>query len=299
MSRIKLNSTIILLIILIVLTGGYLGWQYFKGKADEKVEELIFGNFDTTQITKIEVSHQQANVENLAIIDLKDNQWLVTSQNSLPADQTIIANILTTLPQVKIQALVSANPLKQPEYLVDSSGSHVKIYRGEKAIFDFYAGKNGPVFSTGYFRWENSNQVYLISENLQVLFGQSDWSDKKVVAIDKTLVTKISWQYPSSSFDLEKVDNKWQINNQEANNEKVDTLLNSLANLTAQEVAWAKNDLAPAQGLILTLEAGNLTKLFINKNKDNYLIRKEGDNREFTIGSYLYEQIAKRVSEFK
>jgi len=295
MPQIKFNSTIILLIILIILVGGYFGWQYFKDKADEKGEELIFGNFDTTQITKIEVSRQQPNGENLTTLDLKDNQWLLTSQNFLPADQTIIANIFTVLQQIKIQGLVSANPLKQAEYSVDSSSAHVKIYRGEKALFDFYAGKNGPVFPSGYFRWENSNQVYLISENLQILFNDADWPDKKVLALEKNSVTKINWQYPSYLFSLDKVNDKWQINNREADSEKANALLDSLANFTAQEVAWAKGNIAAVNDLVLTIDQ---TKLYFNKVESNYLVRKGGDNREFTISSYLYEKIAKRASEF-
>jgi len=175
----KVNSTIILLIILLVLAGGYFGYQYYQKQQVQTEDQLLFGNFDISQITKIEIASQFNGEGKLTVLEKRDDQWLVASADYAPADPEAVSVVFVSLPQVKIKELVSANPEKQAEYRVGPADLHIKIYQSENLLFDFYAGKNGPIPSSGYFRWEGNGNVYLISENFQTLFFKADW--KKVI----------------------------------------------------------------------------------------------------------------------
>ncbi|MBU1130798.1 DUF4340 domain-containing protein [Patescibacteria group bacterium] len=169
----KFNSTLILLIILIILGAGYYGWQYINQRSIEEENNLVFGSLDTLLITKIEIT----SPESTAILEKQNEQWLVASQNYLPADQTAINNILSSLTQIKIKELISTNTVKQPDYQVDAAAINVKLYQSENLLADFYPGKYGPLPASGFFRWQGSDNVYLVSENLQSLFYRADWAD--------------------------------------------------------------------------------------------------------------------------
>lgn len=298
MRHVKINSIVILLVVLIVLSGGFFIFQYLKNQANNSANGRLFGDFDTAKISKIEITRGESGQNSDTILNLTDNKWLVTSQDSLPADQTIITNVLTVLSQARFKELVSANPAKQREYLVDDMGTRVKIYSGENALFDFYAGKNGPFVGTAYFRRAESDRVYLISENFNQLFNGTDWLDKKIVEINKNTIAKINWEYSYGHFSLEKINNEWQILGRPAKEEKIESLLDTLSSLSAQEVSWFNNDPPKKIDLTLAIEGNNGIKLFFSKDKENYAVNKEGDGRKFTINNYVFEQIAKKAVDF-
>jgi hypothetical protein len=294
----KLNPTILLLIILLFLAGGYFGWQYWQKQQSGKGEDLLFGKIDINQISKIEIGLNEEGVDKNIILEVKDKKWYVASEKFLPAEIKLINDGINSLNQIKIKELVSTNPARQPEYQVDNSGIRVKVYQGEQKTMDFYAGKNGPFFPSGYFRREGENNVYLVSENLQNLFYKPSWLDSVITEIISTAITKITWQYPGLSFTLEKKDDKWLVNSKLAKADKVENLLKTISNLTALDVAYAEGEVKNSN-LILTIEANGLTKLSFNKEGENYLARKEGDNRQFTLGSYLYEQLAVKLADLE
>lgn len=298
--KFKFNSTIILALILFVLAGGYGLWQYLAKINLNKAEPLLFGSIDTSQITKIEIIPAPAGGQPPAVLEADNGKWAVASANFLPAASQAIGNLLGTLPQIKIKELVSTSAAKQTEYLVSSNDLRIKIYQGERVWFDFYAGKNGPVPASGYYRQEGNDNVYLVSANLQPLFDLADgWVDHKIIEVDQNSITKATWQYPQTSFSLELKDGSWQINSQTANQEKVKSLLAELNTMTAQSVDWAATAPAKAKALIIMAEGAKPFKLSFVKNGDNYAVRKDGDAREFIIDSYAYGQIAKKAAELK
>lgn len=174
----RINSTVILLIILIILAGGYFGWQYLKSQAAVKEEPLLFKNINIQQITKLEINQPQTATPTTTALELKDTQWLVASENFQPADTGLINDVLKTLGETRIKSLISTNPQKQANYGVEANTLRIKVFQGDKLLADFYAGKYGPIVDTGYFRWEGNDQVYLISHNLQLLFSVNDWVKK-------------------------------------------------------------------------------------------------------------------------
>jgi len=169
----RLNPTIILLIILVILAGGYFGWKYLSTENQLAGDNYLFENFDTEVINKIEINYQG---ESATLI--KDNEWLVASQGNVLANQPVISEALVTLPTVKIKELASENPDKQAELMVSDNNKSIKLYQDDNLLYHYYSGKSGSVFNTSYFRWDGSNKVYLVSENLQFMFALDSLVDQ-------------------------------------------------------------------------------------------------------------------------
>lgn len=177
----------LILIILIIGLSAYLGLK----KNDQIHYELpTVPKVDTPLIDRMEIS----KADRLVVLDKTEKGWTVTDKN-FPANPDDIEQMLATLKQIKLSALVSeAKDLSRYE-LDDPHAVKVKALAGKEALCSLVIGKTAPSYNHTFICLKDGDQtVYQANGNFKDQFDKTsdDFRDKKVLEFDPDSVKKVT-----------------------------------------------------------------------------------------------------------
>jgi hypothetical protein len=149
---------------------------------------------------------------NRAELSLQDGTWLVTSEDSLPAERQAVEDVLKATAAFSRKDRISSNPEKRSRYQVDSSGVAVTV-EGEagKLLAAFVVGKMGPDFQSTYIRDAGSGDVVLAQGYLAPVFnrGSRSWQDKRVFRAEPKDITELVVAKPGGAFTVRRSGDQW------------------------------------------------------------------------------------------
>lgn len=125
----------------------------------------------------------------------QDDRWLVASDRDYPADTLLTRSILEKIRAFDRKHLRSRSSEMQTTFEVDdTSGTEVLFAGADGApMAHFRVGKNGPDFRSQYIRPVESNEVFLIPENLRSTFDvkRATWRDRTIFAFERDGVKRL------------------------------------------------------------------------------------------------------------
>ncbi len=267
---IVLFSVLALLILLAV-------WQkrevLFKSPDTDK-PQLLFADFDPEQATRIQLTKPDQET----IIIKQDDKWLLSTDSNVPANAELVTKLLDQIGQIPKGDLVSQQPDKFSLFQVDESGLAVNITDdAEKTLVNFYLGKQGVDFNNLYFRVAGTDDVLLINQNLQYIFDQFDWQNKRGFEFDPDEALELNLAYDDQSFSLLKNENNWRLIKPEeapAQKKMVDSILKGLNDLRITEYADGQDVSShgldnPSFKIRVTLAGGVVVIVFCDKKDFN------------------------------
>ena len=232
----RLNNKI-LLIVLVVLLGGFLVSKMFRTPAlESNLPTDLFG-VDTTKITEVHVNPEVERGE-IKLVRHGEEWSLQKGDKTADPELALIKNALGGLQYVRPTKMMSRRKEKWSEYKVDSTGTHVQVYDEDEVLADWWIGKAGS--GEVYVRLNDKEDVYAIRGMMRNYFnkGFNDWRDKTFIRIEPDTITKITFQYPvDTGFVVAKADTLWTINGQPADPLKVSRYLNTVQYKSLTEFA--------------------------------------------------------------
>lgn len=193
----------IILIILIIGLGAYLGLK----KDDQVHYELpTIPQVDTTRIDRVEISKDGR----LVALNKTEKGWTVTDKN-FPANPDDLEQMLGTLKQIKLSALVSeAKDLARYE-LDDTHAVKVRALAGKEVLRSFVIGKTAPSYNHTFIclddlSGDKDQTVYQANGNFKSQFDKApgDFRDKNVLGFDPDSVKKITLEKQGKTVTLVK-----------------------------------------------------------------------------------------------
>ena len=179
-----------------------------------------------------------------AVLEKKNDVWLVTSEASYPADADAVQKMLDVAAGLSRKDMISSNPEKQAAYQVDTTGVAVTIEDAKgKTRAAFTVGKLGPDYQSTYVREANSAEVILAPGYLGPIFsrGTQSWQDKRVFNYEPTDLVEIGVNKPGLAMVLKRSDDgKWLVAQPEGaacDSNKASRLARILARLTSVDFA--------------------------------------------------------------
>lgn len=173
----------------------------FGPKNGDVFHQLFFKDLDVNAIARIEIEHL---LDGVAL--KKDNgQWMAAEWKTelkkkleegkkeeeakwVQADNQKVDMSLTTLQEMEVTSIASANKEKHGFFEVNPAGMQVKAFDKEgKKILHLYIGKTGPAFTESYVRKEGENEVYIANRYLRSSFPPviENWQEQKEKSSDK------------------------------------------------------------------------------------------------------------------
>jgi hypothetical protein len=203
--------------------------------------------------------------------------------------------------------LASRDQAKHEEFQVDKVGIALQAWQGDALVADAVIGKEGQGFGSTYIKKADSDNVYLVPQNIRQAFNRTDWRDKRVWVFDPKKVTAIDWRYKDTDLSLIKTQDGWQQIapfNQKSSDEKVGPELTKLSDLYASDInEKVSREEAGLEGkpvsirIELTFETGEKDALIVGdklKDKEEYYVTRENGKLIYTLDSFTVEETLKK-----
>ncbi len=250
----------IILIILIIGLSAYLGLR----KNDRVHYELpAIPQVDTARIDRVEISR----ADRLVVLDKGEKGWTVTDKK-FPANPDDLEQMLGTLKEIKLSALVSeAKDLARYE-LDDTHAVRVKALAGKEVLRSFVIGKTAPSYNhtficlndlSGDLSDHKDRAVYQANGNFKNQFDKeaADFRDKKVLGFDPDSVKKITLEKQGKTVTLVK-NQALKIADQEKDETKKDS---AAEKAPPKEAVWKNEGGAVANQKTISDLLSSLSKL--------------------------------------
>ena len=182
--------------ILVLISFGFLIialGMYFDGKnmSNKSSSEVLFPSFDDVlpEIAYIEFSNQNGK----SVIEIIDNQWLISSSNNFPANTELLSRFFIQLREANIlDAKTNREDLlyklglddENKMQLILKSEDDVVLYSLDIGIYNY----NIP---GSYIKDPSSNQSYLVSTNLTADVSDFYWVPTDLINIGKSQIQSI------------------------------------------------------------------------------------------------------------
>ncbi len=208
-------SSVKLIGILVVLVLVYLGIEFFGSKSRSKSFRSELVEIDTAKVTRMLIDAKGKSLE----LKKKENNWEVSigENKYAPAQKSSVEGTFRSLLTIKPSRVVAKSPEKWKDYQVDSTGTRVEVFEGDKKTLDLVIGRFGMQQQRNFYtyvRLFDEDEVYAADNFMGISFNTNpaDFRDKQILTITPDSVMEIRYNYPADSgFVLSRADSIWQI----------------------------------------------------------------------------------------
>ncbi len=182
-----------LIVVFVVL----LGFMFLQRQQHKKI--VAAGPAQTVKIeadkvTKVEIHGKDGDVE----LVRTGEEWKLTKPLEYPANTDMIKGMLKSVEELKLEDVISSNPANRTTYEVDSTGTAVKIWTGDKLALSAIIGKASTDYTHTYLRYADRDEVYRAGGVISYNFNHAakDWRDKSILKLEEKQIQKIVLEYP-------------------------------------------------------------------------------------------------------
>ncbi|MEP1094131.1 MAG: DUF4340 domain-containing protein [Cyclobacteriaceae bacterium] len=204
------------------------------GRSKSLKSELVA--LDFVDVSKVEISGPKG----IVMLTKADTTWTV----SLPAGEKrtrkdAVKSTIEMLNTIKPDRLASRKKDKWRDYEVDSTGTRVKVFGGDKVLTDIVLGRfsvEGQRNFYSFVRLFEDENVYVANGFMKMSISETanDFRDNNVLSLKKDSLTQITFQYPEGTFSLNKED-AWFLGTDKADSVAVAGFLQGLNYTTSKE----------------------------------------------------------------
>ena len=193
----------------------------------------IFDGISESSIEAVRLSGTDQPVE----LRREGEAWTV---NGYAPDSATVARFIDLIVDLEVGDLAATNPANHDRMGVsqDSAESmEIDVEGGDTRRV--LIGKQGPRFATVYGRLPDEDEVYVLRGDLRIhaIRRLDDWRNKRMVAIDTSLVRRIEVERDGEAYTVVRADSTWTLEDGgEAAPTPVRNMLMELANLRASAI---------------------------------------------------------------
>lgn len=290
------RNHIILVVLAIVLAGAaYMVLQRPGEIGASGSTAATIATYDSSAVDKMEIRSTLGRV----VLEKQAGKWMVVEPVRYPASEEAVTTAIGKGRAIALASLVSSNPEKQAMFMVDTSGTLVRIYEKENQRAAFWIGKPSSTFRENYVRRDGSNEVFLATELLTPSFARrlDEWRDKKIFSMDKEGITSVGFRYGDTTFTLALEDSIWRIGTQTAQEAAVTSFLGSLTAFSTDD--FVDSAISSPPRLTAAIDAGGTQmRFYFDKETEKYLVQTSTSPQWFEVQSWRVNQVLKRKKDF-
>ena len=258
--------------ILVLISFGFLIialGMYFDGKniSNKSSSEVLFPSFDDVlpEIAYIEFSNQNGK----SVIEIIDNQWLISSSNNFPANTELLSRFFIQLREANIlDAKTNREDLLYKLGLDDENKMQLILKsKDDEVLYSLDIGIYNYNIPGSYIKATDSNQSYLVSTNLTADVSGFYWVPTDLINIGKSQIKSIQI-YNQNMINLSMKEGELEHTNltsqfNEIDNDKIIDAQNILTDLQHNGFIL-KTELPNSPDLKARFTLNNGTIIFVN-----------------------------------
>lgn len=194
------RSTTILVAVLVVQIIIYALVSRDRYHVEEKVDFL---SIDTSQVDYLKITNDDGTL----VLNRVGVHWKIVEPVNWAANESYVETLLEKVAEMKRESIITDNPEKFVLYeLDDPVAKYVEIGQQGGIIDKFYCGKASDSYKHTYIRLADKEEVWLVTGNPRSSFTRQpdQWRDKKILALDQTMIEQIRLKFPRDVIDLER-----------------------------------------------------------------------------------------------
>jgi hypothetical protein len=235
-NRLSIKTLGITFFVLLIVVAIFLIYDAKHGESSFRYNIV---SVDTASVTSISIFPKSFNHKEVKIFK-EGSLWKVNPAGS----KTVVVpfpkvqELLIQLASIKPLRIAAQSADKWDEFKVDSSGTRVKVFEGNKNTLDMTIGKfayQQPKSMATYIRVSGDDNVYLVNGFLDFSFNHDAdyFRDDNVIKDDYENWSKLTFTYPAdSSYQLVKTNGRWEINGKGVDSAKIFSYIASISNLS-------------------------------------------------------------------
>jgi len=235
-NRLSIKTLGITFFVLLVVVAIFLIYDAKHGESSFRYNIV---SVDVASVTSISIFPKSFNHKEVKIFK-EGSLWKVNPAGS----KTVVVpfpkvqELLIQLASIKPLRIAAQSADKWDEFKVDSSGTRVKVFEGNKNTLDMTIGKfayQQPKSMATYIRVSGDDNVYLVNGFLDFSFNHDAdyFRDDNVIKDDYENWSKLTFTYPAdSSYQLVKTNGRWEINGKGVDSAKIFSYIASISNLS-------------------------------------------------------------------
>lgn len=165
---------------------------HFQGEESQEEQSLFLPELTDSLADVSEIQVRSLNGGGEVTIRRQDTLWIIVEKDDYPADFAVLAQFLTQLKELQIEALKTSRKENHSRLeLADSgpgAGTHVKIL---PLGLTFVVGKAGALRGS-FVRRDGESQVYLTRQTIDADPDGMAWIDPVAINIDPASVVSVS-----------------------------------------------------------------------------------------------------------
>lgn len=294
------NNTVKLLGVLGVLVVVYLIITFTGDKSRSKSLRTEIVAIDTAKVTKIVVESPTESTE----VTRKNDAWQVALNDGTekPAVSTVVGNLLTNLESIKPTRIVARSESKWKDYSVDSTGTRIKIYEGNKATLDLIIGRFGVENQRQFYthvRLAEEEDVYIANDFMGISLPKSasEFRNGNLLSLKQDSLTQITFNYPDSAFSMLKEGSQWISGQFKTDSASVAGYLQGLSFVTSKNFTDGAGLNTPE--LNVTFSFSNQPEIQISafKKGDSWVLQSSENVDEFFSDPDTFEKVFKSTTD--
>jgi hypothetical protein len=192
---------LVILAAVFVALAGLLGLQRWQRSKIVVAGPLQTVKIDPEKVTKLQVHKRDGDVE---LERVGTSAWKITKPVEYPASNDLVQGMLKAVEELKLEDVISSSPGTRGTYQVDSTGTGVVIWTGDKKALDVVVGKTTSDFTHTFVRPSDRNEVYRADGVLSYSFNRraDEWRDKTILGFAEKDLSRVVLEYPKKSLSL-------------------------------------------------------------------------------------------------
>ncbi len=302
-----LIAVICILVVILIISSGRDRMTYKLPQLD-KIEQ--------NSINKIEIITPEDSI----LLEKSQDEWLIMPQE-YAVDTDKVEEMLDVIGSLTLTELVSDKENYQRYELDEENRIHVKAFKGEKLIREFFIGKVSSTYSHTYVRLTDSIHVFHARDSFQSTFEQnkSGLRDKLVMEFGQEEITTLVLEGEFGSLELNKElrtantkeeepeaspkeEEVWlTIDGEEADTSVINSVLSKLSNLNCdyfldEEEKQEFED--PVYTLIARGEKDYKLEIYQQReDEDEYPSLSSENKFPFLLTKYMAESLMKKPND--
>lgn len=305
-----------LLIATIVLAalGGTLYWSNHrkpedttaKAAADAPPKILALNQPD---INGVEIKKKSG--EEVTLTKNDAGKWQISAPKSLPADQSAVSNMLSSLAALNAERLIEDKAGNLEQFGLVHPVLEVEITEKDAKKHELFFGDDTPTGSATFTALAGDPRVFTVANYNKNGFdkGADDLRDKRLMTFDSDKVSRVELTAKKQTIEFGRNKEEWQIVKPgpfRAEGFEVDALVRSLGDAKMELSATEdlkKTAAAFASGTpIATAKVTDVSgtqELQVRKNKDDYYAKSSAVDGVYKVASTVGTQLDKSLDDFR
>lgn len=283
-----------------------------------------FFEINQSEISKITVEKVKEPDE-IQTLQKKDGEWIVSTKNkkTFQADSKKVDDLIHSILKAKKFTIVTSSKDKAIEYGFGDDEQKIEIFdAANKSIGYLSIGSVSPRGSNTHVKWKDSNDIYLVEDNLKSVTGRGDskfFINKKIVpdGVEVEQIHQVTLSYAKSEDDgyiILKDKEKWMMQKPktgEITKDDMNIVLPRLVGLNADDVIAEDISLEGLdtennfqlhfsyKGKLGTSREIKLICIGTDKEDEYYYIKKENSDTIYKLSDYKLKSVLDFEPEFK